>query len=701
MKKQLKKQLAFFLSMALIFSMFSFYGSAVAAESTNPAPSDTYFHTTTDGLDYLKATEVSYNNIDADSAVVGDILSDYLAYGATKGVSFTHTTDGSGFFAFYSNSNKVVRTGLMPADLSAYDGIRFYLAVNNIQKDADTGLLKDSLPTYLSVQLVDESGNGIADAKIEIYSSATAESKHSFKDWVYLEPDDFTLVSKVVGSDGKTYDKVSETKLTSFPKEAYSFEIRWRNKNDNICPAYGQYDIYKDFEVYFSGLSYYTKNAVNTTNPERNDNYVHTALNGLQTLSSSDVYGVTTETGVTANVAYGSTNALKASFTKDKGTEHFYAYSSSKVIPNNTMPSTLSQYDGISMFLTLEDTAFAETGKDDSLPQYLEFILIDSNCKKLAEAWIPIYKGENARDKQFYQGWVYLEPSDFYAVSYNEEDAEINPTESSEKLTAFPDAATFAIGSRKVNNDAQYDIYKYFNVYISGLSAYQKPVNSAATDKYVHTKIDGFEKLTTTNDFSPRGSIVSITGMPKVTVAEHVAYGSPNAFRIAYKKSSDGWSQFAFYGSNTSGTKREPYDTIPSNLASYDGIRMFLSVDSSATLSTEKITIALCTSYGVEKASSIITMDMLNNNKGWIYLTPASFGLTAFDNSYTRFVIKTAGTIAYDVYLSGMSAYVNTDIAEIRSVLLGEATENTVRHELNGDTDINIRDLVWLYKYTK
>ncbi len=695
MKKTIKKQLAFFLSMALIFGMFSFGGSAVAAESSNPAPTDTYIHTVADGLDYLTTNNVSSNN--ADSVTVGAISSDYLAYGASKGVYFTHTNSNTGYFAFYNNSNKFVRTGLMPSDLSAYDGIRFYLAVNNIQKDATTGALKDSLPQYLSIQLVDENGNGIADAKIKVYSSATAESKQSFKDWIYLEPSDFTLVSKVVGSDNNTYDKVSETKLTSFPK-AYSFQIRWRNNNSNICPTYSQYDPYKDFEVYFSGLSYYTKDAVNTTNPERDDINVHTELNGLQTLTSSDISGVTTETGVTENVAFNRTNAIKASFTGKGWATYSYIYSSSKVIPNNILPAKLSEYDGISMFLTIENNKYNEDGElIDSLPQYVSIRLIDSECKMVAEVWIPT-NTSNKKSAHLYQGWVYLEPSDFYTITYGEDNNPIHPTKENAKLTAFPDAATFAICSRNINNT---DAYKLFNVYVSGMSVYENVVNSLPTDKYIHTEIDGLETLTTTNNFTPKSS-GNIMCMPKATIAEHVAYGSPNAFKISYKgTSSDNWSQLAFYGANTTGTKIEPCDMLPNNLASYDGIRLFLSVDSDSALSTQKITFALCNSYGQEKATYAITVDMLTNNKGWIYLTPENFGLTAFENSYTRFVIKTAGTIAYDVYLSGMSAYVNTSVSELRSALLGETEQNTVRHELNSDNAVDIRDLVWLYNHSK
>ena len=48
-----------------------------------------------------------------------------------------------------------------------------------------------------------------------------------------------------------------------------------------------------------------------------------------------------------------------------------------------------------------------------------------------------------------------------------------------------------------------------------------------------------------------------------------------------------------------------------------------------------------------------------------------------------------------------MSAYVNTDIAEMRSALLGEITTNNVRHAVNGDDKVDIRDLVWLYNYIK
>lgn len=682
-----KKHLSILLAIALLFSIFSVGSVSTMAESTNPAPVDDYIHTVADGLDYLKATEISSNN--TASVTVGDISADYLAYGASKGIYFTHTNAYAGYFAFYSQSNKVVRTGLMPADLSEYDGIRFYLAVNNIQKDATTGETKDSLPGYLSIQLVDENGNGIADAQIKI---ATAQEKQNYKQWVYLEPSNFTLVSKVNGND-----KVSTTKLTSFPK-AYSFEIRWRSNNSAISPSYSQYDVNKDFEVYFSGLSYYKKNAINTTNPQRNDNFVHTSLNGIQTLTSTNMSGVTSEI-VTENVAYGATNALKVGFNVGKGyATYAYAYSSSKVIPNNVMPSTLSEYDGISMFLTIENNNFDDAGNlKDSLPQYVSFKLIDANCKIVAEAWIPTNTA-NKVDKHFYQGWVYLEPSDFYVVTYDDADKVVHPTNDTAKLTAFPDAATFAFCNRNINNT---DAYKKLNVYVSGMSVYEVNKNAVPTDKYVHTfKVDGLEKLDISNKIEPRGSQISITATPKVTVAKHVAYGSENAFKISYKKSSDGWSQIGFYGS---GTKAEPCDMLPSNFSQYDGIRMFLSVDSTSALSSEQIKIQFTDSYGSNGSSEyIITLDKLNaDNRGWVYITPADFGLEKFNDKHSRLVIKTKGTVAFDVYLSGMSAYVNTDIAEMRSALLGEITTNNVRHAVNGDDKVDIRDLVWLYNYTK
>ena len=438
--------------------------------------------------------------------------------------------------------------------------------------------------------------------------------------------------------------------------------------------------------------------------------YVHTYLPGIETASQEllDTAGKSTCFALTAGitdsgyVADGAASAVKITLNGSGGPGYgqvmFYSQDADKnrtAYPNGNAQN-LAKADGIRFFLRA-------TG---DLPQSIRFVTVNKYNTIICGVDIPILNTDVANNGM----WIELKATDFYTYS--------GGSMTDTKLTAF--ANTLAFGFITTGNGRN-DGYRNYNLYFSGLSQYQKPVNTPAQDKFIHTKLTGFENIS-----QAEAELFSHTANSQITTnitdASYVAYGENSATKFTYaSNTSPNWGQTVMYcqpsGTTSSSDRYIPEGIIPTKpLSNYDGLRVFVKVVATTDKLPEFFYIRLVDAYYSGCAQAKITLDNTKTEfSGWIYLEPSDFvvmknnaateeTLTVFPSNVITLAINTSSgnkKSVFDIYLSGMSAYVNTDIAEMRSALLGEITTNNVRHAVNGDDKVDIRDLVWLYNYTK
>ena len=158
--------------------------------------------------------------------------------------------------------------------------------------------------------------------------------------------------------------------------------------------------------------------------------------------------GITTE----KYLAEGATSAVKISYKKDPdfwGQLFLYQEDGegNRTLPFKTLPEKMSEWDVLKFYVYVplaEATAGMPTG-----PQLQ---LIDQWNTVLGIAHVEFTWSET--DDHF--GWVELKPSDF-----------VNNLTENKPLTAFPDA--FTILWKVTGEYNEYDVYKPFNMYLSGM----------------------------------------------------------------------------------------------------------------------------------------------------------------------------------------------------------------------------------------
>lgn len=385
----------------------------------------------------------------------------YLAEGATNAVkiSYLEEPDYWGQIFIYHKEDNVVSKPFetLPTKMSDWDVLRFfvYVPLDECSK---------GIPSGVQLHLINEYNESFGEKHINF----TWSDVDDFSGWIELEPSDFT-------KDGAA--------LTAFP-DAYTILFKVTGENN-------EYDPYKPFSMYLSGMEMTRevpdtdgdkngededKDKDNDKNGEDGDKgkdedkdknedkdkdkgeeskfdefgrlnaYNYTLSGNLEKATQAQLdgffkSGFTLTAGITDKslIAKNADSAIKLSYGGSQGWGQVLFYHENKVLPFDILPKNLPAYDGIGFYLNV---SAPETG----LPTAVNFIFLDEYGMEGGKAKVDIYD-----ESRTFEGWVYLTPKDF-------------------GLDKFPEEFSFLF--KVTGEHDEYDGYKKFDMYFSGLSAY-------------------------------------------------------------------------------------------------------------------------------------------------------------------------------------------------------------------------------------